>query len=123
MIDDVIRGDPPAAVVGQRQPGQPVEERPERRRADAEGDAMEAGGVTLTLRLTLEQRQLRVAAVARDHQRTSRVVGPVLGLGDDPQPDHSPVPFGRLTPVGYEYLDVINPIDCKSIVHVGSLAK
>src|SRR5262245_54639432 len=72
---------------------------------------MKAGGFARTLRLAGEQRELRHTAVAGNHQRTARIVGPVAALLDDLETQGARVPRRRFMPIRNEQLHVIDRAD------------
>ncbi len=74
MIDDRVGVDRAALIILQLQRGEPLEERGKSARIDRKRDAIKAGGFPRALRLAGEQRELRRTAVARDHQRTARIL-------------------------------------------------
>jgi hypothetical protein len=74
----------------------------------AERDQMEAGRWPLALRLSTEQRELRRAAVARNHQWPPSVVGPLLVSIQDLEAEYIAVPPSRLVTVSHEQLDMID---------------
>src|SRR5689334_13702698 len=60
-----------------------VEELEEGASIDSKCHQVKARGPAFSLRSADEQRQLRVAAVARDHERAARILGPCLVLSKD----------------------------------------
>jgi hypothetical protein len=84
-------------------------------RIDAEGDAVKAYAPSRSLRLSLEQRQFRASAIARNHQRPARISRPLSIIGKDFQAQHTSVPLSGFEPVRDKHLNVIDLEDSGAI--------
>src|SRR5262245_6175066 len=74
---------------------------------DAESYEPEAGPGFRAIGCAPEQRQLRAAAIARDHQRSLWILRPEFIFRNDLQAQDPLVPLSRLVPVRHEQLHVI----------------
>ena len=96
------------AAVAEAQRPSMAEEGEEALAIDPKGDPMPAGGPLGPLRPSLEQRELGAAAIGREHEGPSRVLGPGLGPGHRVEPQSAGIPGGSLRPIWDEELNVVN---------------
>jgi hypothetical protein len=108
VVDNQLASDGAAAMIRQAHIGEAIHKLCEPAGIDTEGNEMKPGCRFRSLRLTFEQRKFRAAAVARNHQRSARIVGPLLIPRNNPQPEHLFVPSRRFLPVRHKEFDVID---------------